>query len=174
MPGSKMGSKSVSNCVSNQIRALNSGRKTRSHGNFNEIMQTKTYDNLQCISQCRKQCANFGRFFFGVGASGRRPGSPPTPEGARGVRGCRKVYLRILLSLRVLGARGLGGFRCTKEIPGSANPLHSVVKNQCWAWEWDTYGNFRWGNGPRLVLGGRVGLQNWILVRKIEFQGFKI
>ena len=31
MPGPKIGSKSVSNCVANQIRGFNSGRKTRSH-----------------------------------------------------------------------------------------------------------------------------------------------
>ena len=34
-----------------------------------------------------KKCSNIGGVFFGVGASGRRPGSPPTPrdEGARRV-----------------------------------------------------------------------------------------
>ena len=37
------------------------------------------------------------------------------PGGHRGVRGCREVYLRIVLPLRVSGARGLGGFRYAKE-----------------------------------------------------------
>ena len=32
-----------------------------------------------------KKYSNIGGVFFGVGASGRRPGSPPTPEGTRRV-----------------------------------------------------------------------------------------
>ena len=51
------------------------------------------------------------------------------PRRARGVWGCKELHFRIILSLRVSGARGLGGLRCTKGCPGSANPLHPTRSN---------------------------------------------
>ena len=51
-----------------------------------------------------KKCSNFGGVFFGAGASGRRPGSPPTPrERGFGVgvseNFCRRGGLRVKMQV---------------------------------------------------------------------------
>ena len=53
--------------------------------------------------------------------------------------------------------------------------MHMAYVSCTVAWEWDTCGNFRWGNGPCLVLGGQVGFQNWISgVPKFMLGGSKL
>ena len=100
MPGPKMGSKSVSNCVANQIRGFNSGRKTRSRKmkpegcGLTDEKWRRAIRNARCEmrkavanSTFERECPYEGRqrFFFGVGGSGRRPFTSADPEGTRRV-----------------------------------------------------------------------------------------
>ena len=66
------------------------------------------------------------KYFFGVGGSGRRPVSPPTPRGPRasgvGVRGLNPVFVdyeseKIGFLRLVYEDRG-GGLRCSKGYNG--------------------------------------------------------
>ena len=100
MPGPKIGFRSVSNWVPNQVRGLNSGRKTRSRTS-GTVRRGKVETTCAAIRDIKINAPTLAVFFFGVGASGRRPGSPPTPRGVRrGGKVRRTIVERVLWSIQ--------------------------------------------------------------------------